>query len=68
MWISHLPDGSGLSGYSSVLSGAVLAEEIDSVGDKWSGDITTIYVRCLLWTCPSDLPVLLMKLLSGPKY
>jgi hypothetical protein len=48
MWVSHLPASSGLSEYSSVLSGAVLAEEIDAVGDKGSGDTTTIYVGCLL--------------------
>jgi hypothetical protein len=47
MWISHLPAGSGLSGSLSVCSGAVLAEEIDTAGDKGSGDTTTIYVGCL---------------------
>ena len=40
MWISHLPACLGLSGSLSVCSDAVLVEEFDAVGDKWSGDTT----------------------------
>ena len=44
MWISNLPAGSGSSGSLSVCSGSVLAEVFDALGDRGSGDITTIYV------------------------
>jgi hypothetical protein len=41
--------GSGASGSCSVLSGGVfVAEEVDEIGDTWSGDTTTVNVETLL--------------------
>jgi hypothetical protein len=43
-----LSAGSGLSGSSSVFYGVFIAEEVDRVGDKGSGDTTTVDVQTLL--------------------
>jgi hypothetical protein len=44
IWISPSSAGSGSSGPSSVFSG-IIAEEVDGVGDKGSGDITMVGVQ-----------------------
>ena len=48
IWISPSFAGLGLSGSSSMFSGALTAEEVDGVVDKWSGDTTVIDVQALL--------------------
>ena len=48
IWISLSFAGLGLSRSSSVFSGVLTAEEVDGVGDKWSGDTTVVDVQTLL--------------------
>jgi hypothetical protein len=43
-----LLSASGLSGSSHVFSGVFIAEEVDGVGDKESGDTTAVHVQTLL--------------------
>jgi hypothetical protein len=42
VWISLSSACSGPSGSSSLFSGAFIAEEVGGVGDKRSGDTTTV--------------------------
>jgi hypothetical protein len=56
--MSPLSAGSGPSGCSSVFSGVFIAEEVDGVGNKGSGDTTAVDVQTLL-------EVLVLELLSS---
>jgi hypothetical protein len=48
IWIPSPSAGSGSSGSSAVFSGVFVAEEVDVVGDKESGDTATFDVPALL--------------------
>ena len=47
-WISSSSACSGLSGSSSVFSGVFVAEKVDGVGDKGSGDTEIFDMQILL--------------------
>ena len=52
-WISPSSAGSESSGPSSMFSGVFIAEEVDGVGDKGSGDATVVDVRSRVQKFPA---------------